>query len=284
MAIITNKRQLARVLISPYIILTNLLRAMPNFIIIGASKCGTTSLYNYLIKHPNIKSAFQKEPNFFDIHFDKGITFYKSQFPLYRKGLITGEASPTYLFYPPTPQRIASLIPSVKLIVLLRNPIDRAYSLYHHNLKYLGNKDPYSFEKAIRQEPKRLDKKLEKILEDESSYDRKDYYILHKKYYHRAYLRSCIYINFIKQWLNVFSREQVLILKSEDLYNNPANTYEKTLQFLNLQRYNLQEYHNYHPNYYPEMDTATRNYLIDYFKPYNKLLGEYLKVDFDWNK
>lgn len=284
MAILNNKRKLSRVLISPYTVLTSSLRAMPDFIIIGAAKCGTTSLYNYLIKHPNIKSAFQKEPNFFSKHFDKGIAFYKSQFPFCRKGFITGEASPSYFSYPPAPQRIAKLIPSVKLIVLLRNPTDRAYSLYHHKLKYLSNKDSYSFKEAITKEPERLDRKLEKIINCQNYYDSKDYYKVYKKYYHYAYLHSCIYIKSIKQWLNIFPREQLLVLKSEDLYNDPVNTYERAVEFLNLPRHILREYDTYNSGYYPKMDTATRSYLIEYFKPYNRMLSEYLELDLDWNR
>lgn len=284
MAILTNKRKLARVLISPYMVLTSHLRAMPNFIIIGAAKCGTTSLYNYLIKHPNINPAFQKEPNFFSKHFNKGITFYKSQFPFRRKGFITGEASTSYFSYPPAPHRIAKIIPSTKLVVLLRNPIDRAYSLYYHNLKHLGNKDSYSFKEAINKEPERWDRELGEIVDCQSSCNLKNYYRLYKKHYHHAYLHRCIYIKFIRQWLNIFPREQLLVLKSEDLYEDPVYTYQKTLQFFNLPEHNLREYNKHNPNHYPEMDTATRNYLVGYFKPYNRLLSEYLKIDFDWDK
>ena len=284
MAIFTNKRKLARAIISPYSLLTSSLRAMPDFIIIGAAKCGTTSLYNYLIKHPNIKSAFQKEPSFFNKHFDKGISFYKSQFPFYGQDFITGEASPGYFSYPPAPQRIAKLLPSVKLIVLLRNPTDRVYSLYHHKLKYLGDKDSYSFKEAISKEPERLDKELERIINCQNYFNSKNYYQLYKKYYHHAYLQSCVYIKFIKQWLNIFPREQLLVLKSEDLYNDPVNTYEQTLQFLNLPEHDLQGYKKHNSNYYPKMNTATRSYLIEYFQPYNKILSEYLKIDFDWDK
>ena len=284
MTILTSKRELARVLISPYTLLTSSLRSMPDFIIIGAAKCGTTSLYKYLIQHPNIKSAFQKEPSFFNTYFDKGLSWYRSNFPINRQDFITGEASPGYFYYPPAPQRIANLIPSVKLIVLLRNPVDRACSLYYHNLRYLGNKDTFSFEEAIKQEEERLDDELLKIIDNEENYDREDYYSLHKKYYHYAYLRRCIYIDYIKHWLRFFPKKQLLILKSEDLFEYPEKTYTQVLDFINLPHYNLKEYKKYHPNQYQQMNSSTRNYLIDYFKPHNKMLNEYLGTSFDWNK
>ena len=284
MTILTSKRELARVLISPYTLLTSSLRSMPNFIIIGAAKCGTTSLYKYLIQHPNIKSGLQKEPSFFNTYFEKGPIWYRANFPINRQNFITGEASPGYFCYSPAPQRIANLIPSIKLIVLLRNPVDRVYSLYYHNLKHSGNKDTLPFEQAIKKEAERLDNKLRKIINDEKNYDRKDYYFLHKKYYHYAYLRRCIYIDYIKHWMQIFPKDQFLILQSEDLFKYPQKTYAQVLNFMNLPYYSLQKYRKYNPNQYQQMNTCTRNYLIDYFKPHNQMLYEYLARDFDWNK
>ncbi|MGF1588757.1 MAG: sulfotransferase domain-containing protein [Pleurocapsa sp.] len=219
--LLTNKKELARVLISPYTLLTSSLRSMPDFIIIGAAKCGTSSLYKYLTQHPKIKSAFQKEPSFFNTYFDKGLTWYRSNFPIQRQNFITGEASPGYFYYPPAPQRIAKLIPAVKLIVLLRNPVDRACSLYYYNLKHLGDKDEFPFEEAIRKEPQRLNSEFKKIIDNENYYDQKDYYYLHKKYYHFAYLRTCIYQEHLNHWLQFFPKQQLLILKSEDLFEKP---------------------------------------------------------------
>ena len=285
MTIFTSKREIVRVLISPYRLLTSSLRSMPNFIIIGAAKCGTTSLYKYLIQHPNIKFAFQKEPSFFNTYFDKGVSWYRSNFPINnRQSFITGEASPGYFHYPPAPQRIAKLIPSIKLIVLLRNPVDRACSLYYHNLKYLGNKDTCPFEQAIKKEAERLDDELQKIINNEKNYNMRSYYHLHKKYYHHAYLRRCIYIDYIKQWLRFFSKKQLLILKSEDLFEKPEKTYARVLDFMNLPKWNLKEYQKYNLNQYQQMNYSTRNYLIDYFKPHNKMLYEYLDMNFDWDK
>src|SRR5438552_2173012 len=97
----------------------------PQFIIIGAQRCGTTSLYNYLIKHADVMPAATKEIHFFDLNYRKGIDWYYSQFPDHYHGRITGEASPYYLFHPHVAGRIKAALPGVKLIVLLRNPTDR---------------------------------------------------------------------------------------------------------------------------------------------------------------
>src|SRR5947209_2592633 len=111
-------------------------RGMPGFLIIGAQRCGTTSLYDDLVKHPSIATASQKEIHFFDLNFQKGIDWYQAQFPgLGQKGFITGEASPYYIFHPLAPKRILAAAPEIKLIVMLRNPVNRAYSHYQHEIK-----------------------------------------------------------------------------------------------------------------------------------------------------
>src|SRR5689334_8975756 len=123
---------------------TSQLRLLPDFIIIGAQKGGTTSLYNYLIEHPLIKSARRKEVHYFDRNFHKGVSWYKAFFPtslekyyaenILKKDFITGEGSPEYLFYPHCAEKAVRVLPQAKIIALLRNPVDRAYSQYRHNL------------------------------------------------------------------------------------------------------------------------------------------------------
>ena len=167
---------------------------------------------------------------------------------------------------------------------MLRNPIDRACSRYYHQQKYSSTIDPLSFEEAVKQEPERLNSEFEKIIYNEKYYNREDYRNLYKKYYKYAYLHSSIYINYIKHWLRFFPRKQLLILKSEDLFKDPIETYARVLKFLNLPKWDLKEYKIYNPNHYQKMDTITRNYLIDYFKPHNEMLYEYLGMNLDWDK
>src|SRR5947209_6909997 len=214
---------------------TSPLRMMPDFIIIGAQKGGTTSLYRYLIDHPNIAPIYIKEPHFFDIHFHKGVGWYRSHFPtavekyyaryVEKHDLITGEASPYYLFHPRAPQRVAKTLPRAKLIVLLRNPIDRAYSQYQHQLRQPGV-EPLSFEEAIAYEEKRLAGEEEKILRDEK-YDSFN----HRHY---SYLARSTYVDQLRRWMSIFPREQFLILKSEELYAEPTAIVNQTLEFLNI--------------------------------------------------
>jgi hypothetical protein len=115
--------------INPYRI-TASSRRLPDFLIIGAAKSGTTSLFHYLSQHPQIKPARKKEIHFFDINYSKGVNWYRAYFPIRKKNQLAFEASASYYCYPDVPQRIHDLIPTVKIIMVVRNPIDRAWSHY----------------------------------------------------------------------------------------------------------------------------------------------------------
>lgn len=116
----------------------------PNFIIIGASKCGTTFLYKYLNYHPQILLANKKELRFFDEHFQRGHEWYLAQFPSFgdRSELLTGEASPSYLFSHHVAQRIKDFASQTKLFVMLRNPVERTIYNYYQNKKLAIAKIP----------------------------------------------------------------------------------------------------------------------------------------------
>ena len=108
------------------------LRMLPDFVIIGAQKSGTSSLYDFVVQHPAILPAAKKELHYFSLGYKKGEYWYRLRFPIRAsQKLLSGEASPIYLFYPMVPGRMKKLLPDVKLIVILRNPVDRAYSHYH---------------------------------------------------------------------------------------------------------------------------------------------------------
>src|SRR3990172_222546 len=177
----------------------------PDFFIVGAQKCGTTSLYNYLARHPCVLGATKKEIHYFSDLYDEGIGWYKSHFPsllkkysgilVNRRVLITGEATPFYIFHPHAPERIGKLFPHAKIIMMFRNPVDRAYSHYRYHVK-LGA-EALSFEDAIAAEPERLADELGKMIADEhyNSYNYKMF----------SYLKRGIYIEQLRRWLDLFS-------------------------------------------------------------------------------
>jgi hypothetical protein len=257
--------------------ITSPLRMLPNFLIIGTAKGGTTSLHRYLEEHPNIGCTLKKEVNFYNYNYDKGLGWYRSYFPLQRQGLMAGDSTPTYMIHPHTPSRVFQSIPNVKLIAVLRNPIDRAYSHHNMNLSRQEISENLSFEDAIKAEDMRIDCEMAKMLDDEN------YVGLNYSYF--SYLRSGIYINQLKPWTDLFPRSQILVIQSERLFESPSIIYSQVLEFLNLPKYELKQYKNANPrSYLSDIKPETRKYLADYFRDYNQKLYEFLGATYDWDK
>jgi len=261
---------------------TGPLRTLPDFVLIGGQRCGTTSLYNYLVEHPNVLPAFRKETHFFSNHFSKGTTWYRAHFPsrLYKsyvqrrcdQNCASGEATPYYLFHPRAPQRVFETIPEVRLIVLLRNPVDRAYSHYHHEVR--AGLESLSFEAAIEREMKELPRETEKILRDEHyhSFDHQNY----------SYLARGIYIDQLESWAKFFDRQQMLILVSEGFDQDPSATLRQVTEFLHLPAWESRTYTRYHRAHYAPMDPAIRKRLSGLYTDHNRRLYEFLGRDLGW--
>ncbi len=259
--------------------LTYLWRKNPDFLIIGVMKGGTTSLFRYLSKHPQVLPPFRKEIKYFDCNYFKGKAWYRSHFPLKKKftdgSKLTGEATPYYIFHPEAPRRIASALPQAKIIILLRNPIDRAYSHYQHMARV--GREPLSFEDAISAEPKRLAGEVKKI-RAEARYPT----YRHLQY---SYLGRGEYLTQIKKWYGLFPEENILILQSENLYQNTAETVQKAQEFLKISVWHPENaYSVFKEGSYSPMKAETREKLTAYFKPKNEALYEYLGRDFGWDE
>ena len=245
----------------------------PDFLIVGAQKSGTTALYRYLKNHPQIVKK-SGEVHFFDRSFNRGVTWYQNQFPSRQKQrTIVGDKSPYYLFHPLVPKRVASLYPHVKIIMILRNPVDRAYSQYWMNVRM--DAEPLSFEEALKAEPTRVAGEKEKILSDQS-------YNSHA-YPRYSYLARGIYVEQVKRWLSFFPRKQILVVSSSDLRRDPDNTVKKVFAFLGLSHYPMKNWDAEKRNDYEPMDQVTRRHLSDYFRPYNQQLEALLGITFNWN-
>jgi hypothetical protein len=254
-------------------------RTLPDFVIIGAQKCGTTFLYQLLAQHPHVKPAFAKEVHYFDLDYRKGDNWYRSHFPLQMRNsreYITGEASPYYLFHPHAPRRASAVVPDAKLIVLLRNPVDRAYSHYQHQVKRVTGeaRETLTFEEAIEVEKRTLPGEVRKMLQDE-------YYesLSHRT---RSYLSRGIYIDQLLLWSSFFQRKQILILKSEDLFNGTTNALEGMLDFLEIPHWAPETYSIPNKREYSGVSRLIRQRLDEYYKPHNQRLYEYLGVDLGW--
>jgi len=234
--------------------------ALPDFVIIGTAKGGTTSLYHLLTRHPHVEPAAAKELHFFDNHFSEGIQWYRRCFPTPRlregKWTITGEATPC-LGHPDVPERMAKVLPQARLIVMLRNPVDRAYSMYHHRVR--NGHETRTFEEVV-----------EADLNDGSV----------------GLLSRSIYVDHLVRWSEFFSEEQLLVLKSEDLFERPLQTLKVVLDFLDLPDWEPEVSkltgNKRNEGRYEEMNPSTRRKLEEYFEPHNQRLYEFLGVDFGW--
>jgi hypothetical protein len=236
--------------------------ALPDFAIIGAAKCGTTFFYHLLTKHPHVEPAATKEIHYFDMLSDEGIEWYRRCFPKPRlkdgRMTITGEASPSYLFDPHAPERMAGVVPQARLMAVLRNPVDRVLSAYYHRLR--NGQETRTFEKTVRAS-----------LEGDPDSNR---------------LSRNIYVDHLERWSSFFSEEQMLVVKSEDFFERPRETLKAVFDFLDLPDWepaasDLGDRLN-RGGYDQKMDPATRQRLQDFFEPHNQRLYDFLGVDFGW--
>jgi hypothetical protein len=243
------------------------LRQLPNFAIIGTQKGGTTSLYQYLGRHPDVEPAFKKEIHYFDIHFARGLDWYRAHFPLQTADVVTGEASPSYLFHPRAAERMHATIPGIRLIVLLRNPIERAFSHYQMNVR--KGIETLSFEEATAREPERL--------RQGDGPDREQ----HWRWF--SYVSRGHYAEQLQRWLDRFPREQLLVIKSEDFFAYPAAVYAQVLRWLSLRPWRLHKHQTRKSGDYGEIHLETRRRLEDHFAAPNRRLYDLLGRDMEWN-
>ena len=250
---------------------------MPDFVVIGAQKCGTTTFYNLLTSHERVEPAALKELHYFDDHFDEGIEWYRRCFPSphWKEGrkTITGEATLAYIFCSDVPERMAKYIPNAKLIVLLRNPVDRAYSHYHSMVRL--NAENLDFEAAIRRDLERMERGGY-----EESRDDHHRGALHLKDF--SYLSRGIYADQLSRWLKFFDRERIFVAKSEDFYRDVSGTLKNATEFLGLPDWEVPVRKPSNTGQYPPMNLATRRWLSEYFEPHNRRLYELLHEDFGW--
>ncbi len=252
--------------------LTARLRPLPDFLIIGAQKAGTTALYAYLRRHPEVTGPTWKEVSYFDRHFQRGPAWYRGNFPLRSRRQIVGEASPSYVFHPQAPERVAALVPDVRLIVLVRDPVERALSHYHHEVA-LGREE-LPFEEALEREDERLAGELERMRDDPA-------YFSHAWWNH-TYLARGRYAEQLDRWLAQFPREQLLVLSNDELAVQPEETYGRVLEFLGARPHRLESYPRVYDRDYPPMSGETEARLSAYFAEPNLRLYELLGRDLGW--
>jgi hypothetical protein len=279
---------------------TSRFRILPSFLIIGAQRAGTTSLIDYLGRHPDVAapspgghyaypgelvswrgSWLEKELHFFDSRFELGLDWYRSFFPLRARrrvarargrDLIAGEATPYYLFHPGVPERVAATLPDVRLIVLVRNPVDRAYSHFH--LMKRKGLEKLSFAKAVAAEERRLAGVEERLREEPA--------FRSKAHRHHSYLARGLYAEQLERWFAVFPRERFLILRAEDFFADTAEVYSDVLDFLELRQWRLRRTRHRNKAEYKPLKPELRAQLEEHFAEPNARLERLLERDFGW--
>ena len=255
-------------------------RVLPDFFVIGVGRSGTTSLYYYLDQHPSIVKSSYDEIGFFDDNFHLGLSWYRSMFTtiftkflikLKTKYFMTYEVTPWYVRRPWTARRIKKIFPNIKLIIVLRNPIDRTYSHYHLSTQ---NDEKRDFKVVIKEDMKNISQW--NITEKNDSY--------FSNQVQNSKLARGFYYEQIIPWFELFSKEQIMIISSEDLASKTQSTLREIFSFLELPIYDIKNTEKVNVSKYSKMDQETRNLLIDFFRPYNEKLFEYLNREFDWNK
>ena len=253
---------------------TSSLRRLPDFLVLGAQKAGTTALYAYLRRHPQIAGPSWKEVSFFDRHYARGEAWYRGNFPnLARtRGKLVGEASPSYLFHPLAPERVRALVREARLVALVRNPVDRALSHYNHEVA-LG-RESLSFEDALGAEDERLRGEEARLVADPPYFSR--------AWWSHTYKARGRYAEQLERWFDVFPREQLLVLSSDELGAEPARAHAQVLEFLGAAPQRLDSYPRVYEREYEPMKPETRERLAAEFEEPNRRLYELLGRDLGW--
>ncbi len=263
-------------------------RMLPSFLICGGQRCGTTSMYRALAQHPAVlKAVLHKGVHYFDVAYGHGMRWYRGHFPLRRTAarrsarlggvpVQTFESSPYYMYHPLAAARLAADLPGVKLLVLVRDPVERAYSQHAHELAR-GFETEADFGRALALEPSRLRGQTERLAQDPSAYS-----FAHQ---HHAYRARGEYIRYLQRISAVVEPERILVVESEKFFADPEPVYDTVLDFLGLPHlaYPAFERHNARPRSAP-MDPGLRAELTRYYTPFDDRLAAWLGRELAWRR
>lgn len=252
-------------------------RMAPGFIIVGAQKAGTTSLYRYMTKHPLVKTALLKEIHYFDLNYGKSLKWYRSFFPSRRgnEGCITGEASPYYMFHPFSIRRIAENNPEMKIIVLLRNPVQRAISHYYHEFR--KGREPLGLKEALEAESRRLEPEIKSFRDNE----------FYRGYHHQrhAYVSRGIYVDQILEIYKYFDHSNLLVLDSNEFFGNPGKVLKEVFEFLGVNsdiKVATAKSFNVGKKVRDPDENEVKGKLKEFYKEHNARLFDVLGRTFQW--
>ncbi|WP_242900893.1 sulfotransferase domain-containing protein [Actinomadura terrae] len=269
---------------------TAALRPGPDFLLIGAKRGGSTSMYYTLLEHPRVmplfpnarllpKSNHTKGVHYFDSNYDKGGTWYRSHFPASarRSGKVVGEGSPYYLFHPLAAERAGRDVPEARILLVLRDPIERAFSHYRERRRQ-NAEDLASFEEALAAENDRLRGEEQRIV-SEPGY-------LSYAHEQQSYRAQGEYAPHLRRWMEHFPAEQVHVVAAEEFYADPQKAVDGVARFLGLDPAPLPpsavKVWNAAPS--QELSPHTRQELAEHYAPFNADLEKLLGRTFPWTR
>lgn len=254
----------------------------PDFVVLGAQKCGTTALYHCLAQHPRIRMpAGKEETHYFNKHYLRGDGWYLNHFPVklpFSKGknsrIVVGDSTPCYIFTPSVPLKLSQFLPDAKFIVIFRDPVERALSHYFHNIR--KGHETLSLQAAFEAEAERLAGEQERIFSDPNYYS--------PIYNHFSYCNRGLYRNQIDAWLKYFPLERFKFIRSDRFSRNSQETMNDVWNFLNLDSYRLDKPYRDNAGTWKEVDEAVVVQLRKYYEGPNQRLAALLGEEFDFNK
>ncbi|MGV8908975.1 MAG: sulfotransferase domain-containing protein [Propionicimonas sp.] len=246
----------------------------PGYLVVGTKRGGSTSAYHWIAKHPQVAPCrTRKGTHYFDVNFHRGEQWFRSGFERPRSPWkITGEASPYYMFHPLAPQRIVATLPDVRLIVVLREPVARAWSHYQYELARGAEDLP--FEVALDREAERLEGEEERLAADPAyeSFEHR----------HHSYLARGHYADQLTRFLDLFPRDQLLVMQSEALFAEPRGQLNRVWDFLGLERVELDGLQALKPGSYGAIPQNVRSRLKRLYADHNERLYSLPGIDFRW--
>jgi hypothetical protein len=258
------------------------LRAKPDFILAGAQRCGTTSLFRALMAHPQIlRPVLHKGVNYFDVNYHRGEHWYRGHFPLtvvarartakYGRPRVF-DASGYYMYHPLAPERIAKDLPAVRLVAMLRDPVERAYSAYQH--EFARGFEWESFERALDLEAERLVGEIDRMRSD-PTYES----FTHR---HHSYTRRGQYAEQLAVLLDLFGPERLLVIDSEAFFTDPGGEYKRIVDFLEVAPMLPDRFERYNARPRADMSSLTRRRLELHFRPHDERLEDLLHRRLSW--
>lgn len=260
-------------------------RMLPGFLLVGAQRGGTTSLYRALAAHPCVAPPlFHKGVHYFDVNYGRGLSWYQGHFPVRAVArrhparaagpAITGESSGYYMHHPLAPERIAADIPNVRLIAVLRDPVERAYSAHRHEHARGFETEP--FERAVELEPERLAGEVERLRADPA--------YVSTSHRHHSYLDRGHYAEQLTTLARLFGWERLLVLDSVDFFAAPQRVYGRVLSFLELPPWTPPSFEQANGRSRAPMPESLRRRLDEHFLPHDEALAALLGEPPSWRR